>query len=222
MTLNAPHRYKVFSYFELAKISWILYLSFAAVLTADFIIAISLCWLLARHRTGFQRTDSIIRILMLYSVNTCVITTIFAFYCRITVNPSPHPFHPLSLTPKHPQFIKMPDNFVYIAFYFTIPKCTSPPSLSPSLHPSLSLFSTNAHARHIVFLNSLLVTLNTRKHVRKIGPSVSIPYSAISGTRTAASADSAGKSQYGDVHGEQVLQIQIQATKTHSVTNINV
>ncbi|OBZ66978.1 hypothetical protein A0H81_13061 [Grifola frondosa] len=182
MTLNVPHSYRVFSYFELAKISWILYLSFATALTADFIIAVSLCWLLGRHRTGFQRTDSIIWVLILYSVNTCVLMTIFAFCCLIT-------------------FIKMPDNFVYIAFYFAMPK---------------------------LFLNFLLATLNMRKHVHEIGSSaavMSIPLSAISGTHTVASADSVGKLQYGDTHEEQVLHVQIQMTvdkKTDSVTNINV
>ncbi|OBZ76408.1 hypothetical protein A0H81_03432 [Grifola frondosa] len=196
MTLNVPHSYRVFSYFELAKISWILYLSFAAALTADFIIAVSLCWLLGRHRTGFQRTDSIIRVLILYSVNTCHLRLLLPHH-----RTSPLFSSPLSLTRKHPQFIKMPDNFVYIAFYFAMPK---------------------------LFLNSLLATLNTRKHVREIGSSaaiMSIPLSAISGTRTVASADSAGKPQYSDTHEEQVLHVQIQTTvdkKTDSVTNTNV
>ncbi|OBZ76024.1 hypothetical protein A0H81_03505 [Grifola frondosa] len=169
--------FDITDYFELRNFSWILYLSFGAGLTADFIVAASLCWLLSRHRTGFRRTDSIIRVLMLYGINTCVLTTILTFCFLIT-------------------FIKMPNNFVFIAFYFVMPK---------------------------LFLNSLLATLNTRKHVREIGPSAltSIPLSAMSGTYMIASADGACKPQAQD----QVLQIQIQTTtdtKSDSVTHINI
>ncbi|OBZ76022.1 hypothetical protein A0H81_03507 [Grifola frondosa] len=164
--------YKVTSYFQLANIAWLLYLSFSAALVADFIVAVSLCWLLAKHRTGFKRTDSIIRVLMLYIINTCALTTIFAFCCLIT-------------------FIRMPDNLIFIAFYFVIPK---------------------------LFLNSFLAMLNSRTYVREIGssaPVVSIPLPAMSGTRTTASADGAGgKSQ--PQYEDQVLQIQIQTTDMKS------
>ncbi|OBZ76277.1 hypothetical protein A0H81_03452 [Grifola frondosa] len=165
--LNTPHSSKVSSYFQLTKSAWILYLGLSAALAADVIVAVSLCWLLAKHRTGFKRTDSIIRVLMLYSINTCVLTIIFAFCCLIT-------------------FITMPDSLIFLGFYFTLPK---------------------------LYLNSFLATLNSRKHVREIGsstPVMSIPLSAMSGTRTAAaSADGTGaKSQYED----QVLQTQIQTT----------
>ncbi|OBZ76025.1 hypothetical protein A0H81_03502 [Grifola frondosa] len=102
-----------------------------------------------------------------------------------------------SLPSPIPQFITMPDNLIFIGFYFVLPK---------------------------LYLNSFLVTLNSRKHVREIGssaPVMSIPLSAMSGTHTAATSTDGGggKSQYED----QVLQIQIQTTtdmKSDSATPI--
>ncbi|OBZ69412.1 hypothetical protein A0H81_10685 [Grifola frondosa] len=160
--------YRMSSYFQLANIAWLLYLSLSGGLAADFVVAVALCWLLAEHRTGFKRTDSIIRVLMLYSINTCVLTTVFGFCSLITL-------------------ITMPDNLIFMAFYFAMPK---------------------------LFLNSFLATLNSRNHLREIGssaPVMSIQLSAMSGTRTTASADSVGdKSQ--PQYEDQVLQIQIQTT----------
>ncbi|TFK72662.1 hypothetical protein BDN72DRAFT_894641 [Pluteus cervinus] len=43
---------------------------------ADLSIAISLCYLLHRSRTGFRRTDSLIRVLMMYTVNTGAIVAL--------------------------------------------------------------------------------------------------------------------------------------------------
>ncbi|OBZ76339.1 hypothetical protein A0H81_03477 [Grifola frondosa] len=67
--------------------------------------------------------------------------------------------------------------------------------------------------------------LNSRKHLREMRPSapvMSIPLSAMSGTRAAASADGvSGKSQ--PQYEDQVLQIQIQTTtdvKSDSATHI--
>ncbi|OBZ69417.1 hypothetical protein A0H81_10682 [Grifola frondosa] len=155
-------------YFELANFSWILYLNFGAALTADFIVTVSLCWLLARHRTGFQRTDLIIRL----HLRTNSLHSTSAFCCLIT-------------------FIKMPDNFIFIAFYFVKPKHK----------PSASLFPTYSHrAPHSN--PQLLAMLNTRKHVREIGPSalMSIPLSAMSGTRSRAHGQ---RRRDGETHEEQ-------------------
>ncbi|OBZ76581.1 hypothetical protein A0H81_03511 [Grifola frondosa] len=131
------------------------------------------------------------------------------YVCELTTPTASAPFaassrcvHPLPSSlhaqTARPQFIKMPENFIFIAFYFVKPK---------------------------LFLNSLLATLNTRKHVREIGPSalMSIPLSAMSGTRTVASADGACKPQAQAQ--DQILQIQIQTTtdtKSDSETHINV
>ncbi|OBZ76583.1 hypothetical protein A0H81_03513 [Grifola frondosa] len=73
------------------------------------------------------------------------------------------------------QFITMPDNLIFLGFFFALPK---------------------------LFLNSFLATFNSREHVREIGsstPVMSILLSAMSGTHTGASSDGAGgKSQYED------------------------
>ncbi|OBZ76406.1 hypothetical protein A0H81_03434 [Grifola frondosa] len=167
------------TYLQLANFAWLPYLGLSGAIAADFIIAVSLCWLLAKRRTGFKRTDSIIRVLMLYSINTCVLTTLCGFCCLITL-------------------IMMPDNLIFMAFYFAMPK---------------------------LFINSFLAMLNSRKHMREMGsssPITSIPLSALSGTRISASADGVGgKSQ--PQYENQVLQIQIQTTtdiKSDSATPI--
>ncbi|TFK59932.1 hypothetical protein BDN72DRAFT_567569 [Pluteus cervinus] len=46
------------------------YLAIAFTILADFSITIALCYLLHKSRTGFRRTTSIIRVLMMYTVNT--------------------------------------------------------------------------------------------------------------------------------------------------------
>ncbi|TFK72624.1 hypothetical protein BDN72DRAFT_957137 [Pluteus cervinus] len=46
------------------------YLDIVSVTLANFSITIALCYLLHRSRTGFRRTNSIIRVLIMYTVNT--------------------------------------------------------------------------------------------------------------------------------------------------------
>ncbi|TFK72639.1 hypothetical protein BDN72DRAFT_303413 [Pluteus cervinus] len=52
------------------------YLDLAAVTLANLSITVSLCYLLHRSRTGFRRTNSVIRVLMMYTVNTGGIVTL--------------------------------------------------------------------------------------------------------------------------------------------------
>ncbi|TFK72649.1 hypothetical protein BDN72DRAFT_304172 [Pluteus cervinus] len=49
---------------------------FAATVAADLGITISLCYLLHKSRTGFRRTDSLIRVLMMYTINTGAISVL--------------------------------------------------------------------------------------------------------------------------------------------------
>src|SRR5277367_2382203 len=71
---------------------WLFYSSLAAAVACDSLIAVSLCVLLVRSRTGYKRsvlvffihccchsflrsrTDSLLTVLMLYSINTTLIT----------------------------------------------------------------------------------------------------------------------------------------------------
>ncbi|KAG6855596.1 hypothetical protein H0H87_000391 [Tephrocybe sp. NHM501043] len=56
---------------------------------ADVIIAASLCYMLHRARTGFKRSDSMINRLMLFVVNTGVLTSLCAIASLISLVASP-------------------------------------------------------------------------------------------------------------------------------------
>ncbi|CCM01235.1 uncharacterized protein FIBRA_03283 [Fibroporia radiculosa] len=68
----------------IVAIQWMIYLPAAAWAAVDVSIAISMCYLLARSRTGFERTDSTIMLLMLFTLNTGVITSILSIFVIIT------------------------------------------------------------------------------------------------------------------------------------------
>ncbi|EIW55740.1 uncharacterized protein TRAVEDRAFT_73541 [Trametes versicolor FP-101664 SS1] len=123
------------SFADLFEVSTILYISLGSGVLADVLIAASMCVLLAQRRTGFSRTDSIVRVLTMYSINTGALTSLCALLCLVS-------------------YATMPTNFVFIAFYFVLPK---------------------------LFLNSLLATLNARRPLREADPSmVSIPLATTS------------------------------------------
>ncbi|KAI0030552.1 hypothetical protein K488DRAFT_87669 [Vararia minispora EC-137] len=80
------------------------YVDFAAGTGSDLYVAVVLCYYLARSRTGFNtRTDSIVNILMLYTINTGLLTAIDAALGLITA-------------------LVMPHNFVFVAFYLQLSK----------------------------------------------------------------------------------------------------
>lgn len=163
------------TYAGFAQISWILYSAFVTGVVADSIIAAALCYNLARRRTGVRRTDSIVQVLMIYSINTGVLTSLCAL-CVLVM------------------YATMPSNFVFIAFYFVLPK---------------------------LFLNSLLATLNARERLRGFGKStggvVSIPLSATGGQNRSATQP------VGMNTDTRLLEIQIQTavdTKTDPAQGI--
>ncbi|KAF9058404.1 hypothetical protein BDP27DRAFT_1432864 [Rhodocollybia butyracea] len=61
-------------------------------LPVDFAIAGSLCVLLYKKRTGFQRTETIINTLILYAVNRCVFTSVVALVEALAVGIAPDSF----------------------------------------------------------------------------------------------------------------------------------
>jgi len=69
-------RYKAYSKFY--KISYLLYLALGSGVVVDTIMALALCIVLAKSRTGFRRTDSLINVLMMYTINTGLLTSIVA------------------------------------------------------------------------------------------------------------------------------------------------
>ncbi|KAI0311494.1 hypothetical protein OF83DRAFT_755348 [Amylostereum chailletii] len=89
---------------NLETLSTLFYINFASGAGSDVYVAVVLCYYLARSRTGFNtRTDSVVTVLMLYTINTGLLTAVDAT-CGMVL------------------FITMPDNFVFIAFYLQLSK----------------------------------------------------------------------------------------------------
>ncbi|EMD32316.1 hypothetical protein CERSUDRAFT_58868, partial [Gelatoporia subvermispora B] len=81
----------------------VLYLSLGSSVIVDILLACSLTILLRRCHTGFSRTDSVIQILVIYSVNSGVLTSLCATICFVC-------------------FVTMQSNFIFLAVYFVLPK----------------------------------------------------------------------------------------------------
>lgn len=67
-----------------SEISYLLYAAFASGVVADVLIAASLCISLSRSRTGFKKSESVINLIMLYTINTCLLTTFCSAACFVT------------------------------------------------------------------------------------------------------------------------------------------
>ncbi|EIN03692.1 hypothetical protein PUNSTDRAFT_139224 [Punctularia strigosozonata HHB-11173 SS5] len=80
-----------------------IYVNFAAVLGADLIIALSLSWYLWHARTGFRRTDTLIKFLLVYVIGTGLLTVAVNV---VTVG----------------IYIALPTNYTYMAIYLLLPK----------------------------------------------------------------------------------------------------
>ncbi|KAF8903691.1 hypothetical protein CPB84DRAFT_1961064 [Gymnopilus junonius] len=80
------------SFLTLIQESWLLYGALGGSVVADGLITASLCKLLSQQRTGFKSTDSLITTLMLYSINTGLLTSVCATACFVTFAIWPHQF----------------------------------------------------------------------------------------------------------------------------------
>ncbi|KAL5532458.1 hypothetical protein ACEPAF_6028 [Sanghuangporus sanghuang] len=123
VTLGLGFGIKIFSYdsmLQFTNISWVLYTSLGSAVIADGWVAASLCFFLARNRTGFKSTDSVVNSLILYVINTGLFTSFCATACFVS-------------------FAVMPHNYIFIAFYFCLPK---------------------------LYFNALLAMLNARERLR--------------------------------------------------------
>ncbi|KAH0578596.1 hypothetical protein H2248_003737 [Termitomyces sp. 'cryptogamus'] len=85
------------------KVSYLLYMGLASGMAADVFIAVFLCVNLWRRRSGLRKTNSLVKTLMMYSINTALLTTISYMACLIT-------------------YAAMNDNFVWLAIYEILPK----------------------------------------------------------------------------------------------------
>ncbi|KAI0778390.1 hypothetical protein BD413DRAFT_609009 [Trametes elegans] len=91
------------TWFSLEEYSWLLSFSLAGSMSADILIAVSLCILFSKKRTGFARSDSILRALTIYSVNSGVLSSVCALLCLVT-------------------YVTMPHNFIFMTFYSIYPE----------------------------------------------------------------------------------------------------
>ncbi|KAJ7147518.1 histone acetylation protein-domain-containing protein [Mycena crocata] len=119
---------------------WVTSVGLGSAAAADMLIGISLCYYLSKNRTGFSRTDNLISTLMKYSLTTGFLTGIIA--CLVVLT-----------------FGIMPNNFVYLAFFWVLGKCKSADGKLSAYH---SLFVTL-----IGYVNSVLAALNSRESLRE-------------------------------------------------------
>jgi len=75
-----------------ARCRWIWYATFCSRALVDITIAAVLCFILWKSRTDFQRTNSLVRILMLYTINTGTLTASVAIIVVATFAALPNTF----------------------------------------------------------------------------------------------------------------------------------
>ncbi|TDL30100.1 hypothetical protein BD410DRAFT_52443 [Rickenella mellea] len=88
------------------RVEFLMGMYFGNTLLCDLVITSSLCFILNKSRTGFKRTDSIINQLMLFSLSTGIVTSIFAVVNLVV-------------------FFTMPTNLVHLAVGFLLSKLYS-------------------------------------------------------------------------------------------------
>ncbi|KAJ7589048.1 hypothetical protein C8J56DRAFT_30161 [Mycena floridula] len=86
----------------LAEFTWVLYVGFILSVVADWAIAMVLCYYLYRSRSGIKSTDSLISVLMAYTINIGLLTSVCFLACFITY--------------------AVMKNYVFLALYFPISK----------------------------------------------------------------------------------------------------
>ncbi|KAF9524786.1 hypothetical protein CPB83DRAFT_819631 [Crepidotus variabilis] len=151
---------------RLNHVSILLYLSFAAAVIADLTVAISLCILFFRSRTGIKRTDSILSLLMAFSINTGLLTSLFAIACFVT-------------------YALWPSRFVFLGLYFPLSK----------LYVN-SLFASLNARQSLRFTKERLSTEPTANHHDGVSTQIVFPmHSRSSGTAPSGSKTVEGEDQ---------------------------
>ncbi|EKM52588.1 uncharacterized protein PHACADRAFT_198638 [Phanerochaete carnosa HHB-10118-sp] len=165
---------RIGTYAGFSRISWVLYTAFGTGVVADVTIAAALCYFLTKRRTGFRRTDSIVQLMIVYSINTGLLTSLCAICVLVA-------------------YATMPANFVFIAFYFVLPK---------------------------LFMNSLLGTLNAREKLRGFGSggAVSIPLNAVVSPNRASVQPVSGVSDTRLLEIQIQTAVDSRTDSTHSTT----
>ncbi|KAI0631839.1 hypothetical protein C8Q77DRAFT_1129421 [Trametes polyzona] len=95
--------YSIPLYSDINRFSWSLYLGLSVEATVDLIVAVAQCVLLKGFETGIRRTDMVIRVLITYSINTGLLTSLCAIGALVS-------------------YAADPTKFIYFAFYFVLSK----------------------------------------------------------------------------------------------------
>ncbi|RDX50277.1 hypothetical protein OH76DRAFT_1349316 [Lentinus brumalis] len=145
------------------SLTWETCVGLGSAAAADIIIASAMCYYLYTKRTGLKRTDSVVALLMVYSVNSGLTTSIIATICVIT-------------------FATMPTNFVWLSFFWIIGKCRCYVNSFLALHVSLnSRESLRDKVAGAVQLNHFgQQSFSTGDHVSKLPKSARLDGVAVS------------------------------------------
>ncbi|PPR02175.1 hypothetical protein CVT24_011363 [Panaeolus cyanescens] len=126
----------------------LLYSWFGVSAAGDLFLCLAQLYLLRKSRTGFKRTDRIIRILMMYIVNTGMIVVFDASLTTVA-------------------YAAAPGSLISFSFYIFSAKRKSSKVSKPA-HDELLTFSSHASLGYgSVYVNAYLATLNARKSLRK-------------------------------------------------------
>ncbi|EKM52510.1 uncharacterized protein PHACADRAFT_186644 [Phanerochaete carnosa HHB-10118-sp] len=98
--------YQLKDFANYSKANWLVFLGLGLTVATDFLIAISLCYYLFHMRSVVHRTSTIVNGLMIYAVNTGLLTCILCIACLITPCPM--------------QRLTEPDNFIFIGIFFPL------------------------------------------------------------------------------------------------------
>jgi len=90
-------------FMKYSELTWVTSVGLGGAAAADILIAVSLVYFLGKNRTGFEATDSLITTLMLYAINTGLLTSICASLAVIC-------------------FAIMPTNFIWLSFFWCLGK----------------------------------------------------------------------------------------------------
>lgn len=88
---------------QLSQITWLFYVNFGVSFFADIWVAFILCYFLMRRKTGFETTDGKVNTLMIYIINTGMLTGLCTAACFLT-------------------FTLMPVNYIFIGINFSLSK----------------------------------------------------------------------------------------------------
>ncbi|THH08978.1 hypothetical protein EW145_g2331 [Phellinidium pouzarii] len=185
---------------EFAHLSWLFYVGLGSDIAVDVLVAIILCYFLRQSRTGFKSTDNVINVLMMYVINTGLLTAVCATCC-IAI------------------YVAMPTTFIFIGFYFCLPKLyfnsmlamlnsrETLPRGAISLHTIRGGAGRgNAHTQHIVNISS--------------SPNVSKDTESSTGMVNITSCSSARSDfKFGGVEN-QVLAVNVQTETDYHVDKV--